>query len=160
MTLPIADTRKSDKWIPYYFIPFFAVVLIVNIIFISVALSSYTGVVSDASYENGLTYNQTRKEAEQENQFHLLQSASYTKGVLIWTLHLPNRAPIERATVKAHFIRAVQAGHDFDRDLTDTGNGVYMVEVLPPMAGAWTAKLEATWDNKQHYTTTYRFVSQ
>ncbi len=158
MTQQIADHKKSDKWIPYYFIPFFLIVAIVNAIFVYIAVHSFTGVVTETPYESGLAYNKTLETAEIEASLHLQQSVAFENGQLKWTIYLPDGKPLNNAVVHATFIRAVQAGYDFERDLTNNGKGVYTVEVLPPLAGAWTAKLEATWD-KQHYTTTYRFIS-
>lgn len=158
MTHQIADHKKSDKWIPYYFIPFFLVVAVVNAVFVYIAVHSFTGVVTETPYESGLAYNKTIEAAETAKSLNLQQSVSFANGQLKWIIHLSDGQPLDNAVVHATFIRAVQAGYDFERNLTQKDKGIYTVDVLPPLAGAWTAKLEATWD-KQHYVTTYRFIS-
>ncbi len=157
MTVTTPDIRKSDKWIPYLLIPFFAVIFLVNGIFIYLALTTHTGVVSDEAYNDGLAYNQILERAAIAKKLALQDDVIFNDGLLSWTLKTESGKPITTATAKARFIRAVQDGYDFDVTLHNNGKGVYSAPVKAPLRGAWTVKLDATldaeWDNQLYQTT-------
>lgn len=146
-----------DKWIPWYFVTFFVVFMTLDSIFVYLAISTNTGVVIDQAYEKGLAYNQILNEAEAQKKIDLRENASFKNGELIWKLENSNGNAIDGAIVKAHIIRAVQDGYDFDISLRYSGDGIYSAPVETTLKGAWTAKLEAKWD-KQVYRTTLKFL--
>lgn len=158
MMSPSTEMRKSDKWIPYYFVLFFVVVAAVNAFFVYKALHSYSGVVIDNAYEHGLAYNKTLDAAEAEKNSGISQQLTYQNGVLSWVIRDKEGKPVNNAKVHATFLRAVQDGKDFDRNLTFSGNGQYKVSVNAPLPGVWTAKCEATWNNQSFRTTYHIFV--
>ncbi len=151
--------RKSDKWIPWYFVLFFVVLALLDGTFVYLAVSSHTGVVTEQAYEKGLAYNDLLQRAEEQAQTALKQKVLYSQenGILRWTLHDKNGAPLEQAVVTAHIIRPVQDGYDFDIVLLHKGEGVYEVPVKTPLIGQWVAKLEAQWDTHR-YQITHQFV--
>ena len=139
MTQAVKDPR--DKWIPRYFVIFFAVIAVLDGIFVYMAVSTQTGVVTEQPYEKGLAFNETLEKAKAQPQ--LEHKVYYKKGVLRWTL------PIENASVSASIVRPVQDGYDFEIMLAHMGGGVYEARPETPLQGLWTAKLKATWDNEQ-----------
>ncbi len=145
-----AVKHPKDKWIPRYFVMFFAVIAVLDGIFVYLAVSTQTGIVTEQPYEKGLAFNKTLEEARAQPD--LEHQASYTEGILRWIL------PLEQASVTASIIRPVQDGYDFSVALKHVGNGVYEVKPELPFPGAWTAKLKATWDN-QKFQTSYDFIA-
>ena len=146
-----AIKNPKDKWIPRYFFIFFAVIAILDGIFVYIAVSTQTGVVIDQPYEKGLAFNQTLKRAKEQPK--LDHKASYKSGVLRWQL------PLTQASVSASIRRPVQKGYDFDITLKHMGGGLYAASPKMPLQGAWVAKLKATWNNKQ-FQTTHEFIAQ
>lgn len=134
-----------------YFFAFFGVIVAVNTVFISNALKTHSGVVTDKAYERGLAYNETLQAAR--NQPKLEQVASYENGVLRWKL------PMQNATVSAKIIRPIKDGDDFDITLHHNGDGIYEASPDFPMTGAWTAHLKASWNN-QTFQTRYDLIVQ
>ena len=63
--------RKSpkDKYILFAFLAFFGVIFVVDGIFITTALRTHRGVVTEQAYEKGLHYNQTLNEAKDQPKF-------------------------------------------------------------------------------------------
>jgi len=53
----------KDKLIPWYFVIFFLVLFIVDGIFVYLATSTHTGVVTENAYEKGLRYNEVIERA-------------------------------------------------------------------------------------------------
>ncbi|MCB1561975.1 MAG: FixH family protein [Alphaproteobacteria bacterium] len=153
-----AMPRPSDKWIPWYFVLFFVVVALLDGIFVSVAMRTYPGTVSEHAYEKGLAYDGTLEEAR--SQPLIIQSASFKDGVLRWSLADQDGTPLMQADVKAKFVRPVQSGHDFTLALSHKGGGIYEAKPELPLRGVWVAELSGSWDeNRQHYQTAYRFLA-
>lgn len=151
--------RKSDKLIPWYFVLCFLVVFAVNAVFIYYAETTHSGLVTKQAYEKGLSYDETLKSAKEQEALEITQEARFENGTLIWQLIQKDGTPLTGAQVDAKLIRAVKAGHDFEVNLTPAADGVYVASLDLPLPGAWTAKLEATWDN-QTYQTTYKFQTE
>lgn len=144
--------KKSDgRFVLICFLAFFAVIIVVNSIFIYMALQTHSGVVVKNPYEKGLAFNKTLHAAK--TQPDLKHAVSYRAGVLRWTL------PIINASVTAGILRSVRDGYDFDIALKHIGNGVYEAKPTMPLPGAWTAKLKATWNN-QTFQTSHDFIAQ
>lgn len=146
-----AIKNPKDKWIPRYFVMFFAVIAVLDGIFVYMAVSTQTGVVTEQPYEKGLAFNETLAEARAQPD--LEHHASYTDGTLRWKL------PLTQAVVTASIVRPVQDGYDFDVELKHKGGGVYEARPDTPLPGAWTAKLKATWDN-QKFQTSHDFIAK
>ncbi len=152
--------RKSDKWIPWYFVLFFVVLAILDGTFVYLAFSTHTGVVTKQAYEKGLAYNEVLQRAEDQSQMGIKQEVTYSQeGILRWTLHTKESAPIDGAVVTAHITRPVQGGYDFDVVLLYKGDGVYELPIQTPLIGQWIAKLEAQWDTHR-YQTTFQFIAR
>ena len=151
----VKDPR--DKWILIYFVMFFAVIAILDSIFVYLAVSTHTGVVTDQAYERGLAFDELVEKAE--SQPAIVQNVEYKDGVLRWVLSDEENMPIENAEVNAKIVRPVHGGHDFDIRLQYIGEGMYESALDLPLKGAWRAKLSSKWDNGQ-YQTTYDFLAK
>ncbi len=144
-----AIQNPKDKWIPRYFVMFFAVIALLDGIFVYTAISTQTGVVTKHPYEKGIAFNETLAKAKA--QPHISHKTTYHDGVLRLKL------PIETASVTASIIRPVQDGYDFDIKLAHIGDGIYEATIDTPLKGAWTAKLKATWNDNQ-FQTSHDFI--
>lgn len=151
----VKDPR--DKWIPIYFVIFFAVIACVNGAFVYVAVSTHTGVVMDRPYAKGLAYNQVLTKAKAQPKIN--QSVVYDDGILRWTMKDEIGNPLTHVIVRAKIIRSVQDGYDFEITLTHMGGGIYEATPDLPMNGLWHVKLSGIWDNKQ-YQTTHDFIAK
>lgn len=150
MVEAISSPNPKDKWIPRYFFMFFVVVALLDGIFVYMAVSTQTGIVTENPYKKGLAYNQTLEKARA--QPILNHKVSYADGILRWVL------PLTKASVTASIRRPVQDGYDFDITLRHKGDGVYEAKPALPLPGAWTAELKATWDSKQ-FQTSHAFIA-
>ncbi|MCB9991986.1 MAG: FixH family protein [Rhodospirillales bacterium] len=143
--------RPVDKWIPWFFVLFFVVLAILDGIFVTIALKTHTGTVTDNPYEEGLAYNKTLEAAAARDA--LGWQADLSLGAdheLRLSLADDQAKPIEGASVVAKIIRPVQDGYDFEIALTEQGSGVYKAPANLPLPGQWQVRIFATWQDK-HY---------
>lgn len=141
----------SGWWVFAAFAAFFGVVIAVNTVFITNALRSHSGLVTEDAYKKGLDYNETLKEAR--SQPELFSKVSFENGVVRWVLKEPSGKPIEDAKVSAQFARPVKDGDDFSAIMRYEGDGLYSLKPDFPVKGAWQLHLSAAWDNKTYKTT-------
>lgn len=149
-TAPKKTVNTKAGMIPWYFVMFFGVIIIVNTIFIYNALKTHSGVVTEQAYEKGLAFNQTIAKAKSQPQWR--DKASYENGALTWEIRDENGAPIKNAKVRASFFRPIKTGHDFSVDLTHKGSGIYQAKPNIPISGRWVAKLDCQWNTHQYKT--------
>lgn len=147
----------KDRLIPWYFVMAFAVVFIVNGIFIYYATRTHTGVVTDHAYEKGLDYDTIKAEAAQQRALGWSSLIELQYSVLHFTLFDKQSQPIEGAIVKAYITRPTQASMDRTYSLTHQGDGMYRAVVEFPAKGQWDITVAATWKQK-HYQTGKRVV--
>ncbi|MFO0995879.1 MAG: FixH family protein [Alphaproteobacteria bacterium] len=128
-------------------VAFFGVMLLANGALIVTALESWSGVTGPKPYERGLAYNRTLEAAREqaalgwrvESNF---ESTGSRAGTLVIDVHDSAGAPIDRAAVRAFFIRPTQAGHDFDAALSPRGGGRYGAPLEFPLPGQWQVAVE------------------
>ena len=146
---------EKGTWVLLCFIAFFALIVVVNTVFVSTALNTHSGVVTDQPYEKGLAFNETLAEAHAQPA--VKHEPSWEGNMLRWTLLDENGQPID-ADVTALLFRSVKDGSDFAVALQPDGQGVYKAELDLPMKGRWEAQLKAVWNSSQ-YQTRFTFVS-
>jgi nitrogen fixation protein FixH len=148
--------KKSDKWIPWYFVIFFAVIAVVNAIFVTTAITTQTGVVTDGAYEKGLAYDRFLDAAAAQARLDVEQHAEFKDGVLSWKITTREGRSLNASKVTVHFYRPAEAGHDFNARLHAAGNGLYQEKPQFPLPGLWVAQLEAQWQGPQSKPQTYK----
>lgn len=142
--------RKSDRWIPWYFVAFFAVLFVFDGIFVYIATATHTGVVTDDAYNKGLAYNETVAAAEAQSALGWQGDIKYsTAGTLTFTLADKHGAPLEGAFVGAEAIRPTQEGLDFTLELSEIAPGIYETEAEFPLKGQWDVRLFVQWNQQQ-----------
>jgi len=144
---------KDNKRIPLYFVAFFVVLALLDGLFIYLATSTHTGVVTQQAYEQGLNYNRTVAQAEAAEALGWKITTDLKGEQFRATLRDAKGQPIEDAIVTATWFRPTQEGHDFTTPLAPVGEGVYAAEVTTPILGLWEVRVNATWQqqNYQHH---------
>jgi nitrogen fixation protein FixH len=149
--------RNSDKYIPWYFVAFFAALFVWDGIFVYTATSTHTGVVEEGTYNRGLNYNATVDAAELQDALNWKSSLDFSNaGVLSFSLKDDKGEMIKGATVSAQFFRPTQAGHDFNLGLNEAQSGHY-ASLIRTTPGQWEVRIFVQW--KQHrYQVTERII--
>lgn len=152
------DIRKSDKYIPWLFVLFFAVIAVVDGFFVTMAVRTHTGVVTDRPYERGLAYNETLAAARAQKDMGWRGTIVLDGGDVVFTLKDEQGKPIDNADVAMQMTRPIPAGYDFDVPMHGEGQGRYRASVTFPLIGQWEARAFATWRDQQYQSATMLMV--
>lgn len=151
--------KKNDgRFVFLCFLGFFGTIAAVDFYFVTTALKTHTGVITDRAYERGLDYNNTLKQAEAQKSLGFTDKISYTNNLLSWEIDDQNNTPLSGLNVKATLIREVQKGKDFTLDLKEISKGIYQSEVNSPLKGQWLVVVETQWNNKPYRNSSKIFL--
>lgn len=143
----------KDRLIPWYFVMAFGVVFAVNMVFVTLALQSNTGVVTENPYEKGLAYNQTIAKAKRQEALGWSSKVRYDNNQL--SFHLKDKAgtPLPEAKITAFISRPLDAELRRNITLNEVSVGNYSTHIVFPYKGQWDVTVSAIWNNQQYQTT-------
>jgi len=142
--------RKSDKWIPWYFVAFFAILAMIQGVFIIIATSTHTGVVTNQAYEKGLQYNKIVVASELQNELGWNGEMDFDGDLLSFQVRNAGNRLLSSAAVIAHLIRPTQEGHDFSVRLEEDDLGIYRSKIIFPLKGLWDIRVVVEWNNQNY----------
>lgn len=148
---------QNGRFILFCFLGFFGFIGAVDAYFVYTALSTNTGLVTEQPYEKGLAYNTVLEKAKRQPK--LDEKALYQNGVFQWKAVYHDGTPLKDAKITVKFYRTVKDGNDFEKNLSDAGNGLYRDKIDFPLPGLWIAKVSAQWNDKT-YQTSHQFMVQ
>jgi len=127
------DANRS-RWIPWVFVGGMALVVVVNGVLIVSAISTFTGVSVDRSYDRGRTYNHVLREADRQNALGWSATVALD-GQRLDIIVRDREGSYVPGQIEAHMLRPL----DGERvDLPDaTGVGRFTVELPELRAGQW-----------------------
>lgn len=142
---PLAADRRG-RWIPWAFVAFFGVVLAANGTMIVIAMATWPGLETKSAYQRGLDYNRAIAAAADQAklgwqvEFAFEQDTNRSGTV---RLDLADRFGnlLQRAEVKAAFVRPTHAGDDMVVALPHEYGGRYVRQIELPLAGQWEVRV-------------------
>ncbi len=152
--------QAADLVIPAMLVGFFLVVVAVNIVFVTVANRTHSGVVRDDAYARGVAYNQIIDAAERQAELGWALTAEVTSaGHLVVRAQDNSGAALQGATISAQLKRPAHSGHDFQTSLVEADTGTYQSDMTWPMAGQWDMYVEVAWRQQSYMWQTRLMVS-
>lgn len=142
-------------------IAFFGVTVGVNTIFITKAVSSFTGEDVKKSYRQGLNYNETIQSRSQQADLNwtvksnLIETSSERQRIIVRITDRNDR-PVIGLTIDAMLKRPTDLAKDVPTIFTERGDGIYQAE-LELFSGQWVLKATAT-SQGQNFRFEDRFV--
>ncbi len=146
--------RLTGRHVLYAMLGFFGIVIAVNLAFVHLALSSWTGLTDHDSYRTGLSWNRTlERDAAQRSlgwtvgiETRVARSGTDTDRRLDLTLTLRDRSgvPLTGLALSGEAVHPVLEANDRGLDFAATDDGRYAATVVLPAAGDWGLKLVAT----------------
>jgi len=132
---------KGKSKIPYIFIGFFAVIFLVNITYIYIAKKTWSGLVTEDSYQKGLKYNDTLKAVKEQKELGWKVNSSFIhkvagSGEVEVFLKDEKSRIIKDATIYISFKRPSNEQSDFKRELNFI-DGSYKTKAEFPLKGQW-----------------------
>lgn len=162
----MAGPRPKGWWYPWIFVGGMAVVIVVNIVFITAAVGTFPGLETTDHYRKGLAYNKDlAAEQAQERRGWQMQfqfqpegaSDSAHRGRLAVQFTDAAGGPLAHLDVRADLVRPTRQGYDQALTLSTLGNGRYGGEVALPLPGQWEVRILAR-DGDQHFQATRRLL--
>ena len=147
MTEQREDTKK-DKIIPWYFVAFFAGLAVLNVIFVSLAVDSYPGLVTENAYEKGLAYNDMieAKQVQDALGWHTkIMVTDNHKIKLFLNNHLGDF--ISGADIQAIIGRVINDDEDKILSFIESSNGYYETVESFSINGRWNLEAHIKWQN-------------
>ncbi len=139
-----AKAPLRDRLIPWYFVAFFLVVILVDGVMATIAVRTRTGLVTDHAYERGLNYNQAIAAERGQEELGWKANITIREQTLHVTLTDATGAPVTPTTMRAHFYRPSTEKLDFEVTLK---NGE--AALSPPANGLWEVQVFATVGDKR-----------
>jgi nitrogen fixation protein FixH len=137
--------QPRDRFIPWYFVLFFVVIVLVDAVMVTLAVRTHTGTVTQHPYEKGLAYNTVVEAQNKQDALGWKGDIAYADGVLRFTLYDQNKKPIEPDSASVSVMRPTQEGMDFEVSLKDS-----VASVKFPASGLWELRVDAQYQ-AMHY---------
>lgn len=128
---------------------FFALIVLVNGVFIFYALNSFSGLSTENAYVKGLNYNRTLAQDRAQHDAGWQVSASarrLTEGqvvVLEVQVRDADGRPLNDVALSGELRRPTHQGSDLVLDFQATGDGGYRAMATPEALGQWDLRLSA-----------------
>lgn len=141
----VPATDRKSSWIPAIFVGAMGLVVVVNVIMVYFATSTFPGLDTDKAYVHGLAYNDTLRQAAASDALGWSASASVSGGRL--TVDIANSAgsPVTDLALQGAIVRP--ATTVMDRHITLSADpahpGRYAAEIELPAGGLWELRLVA-----------------
>ena len=155
----MTETKKplSGKKVLIYFIAFFGLVMIMDAIFISIAMKTHTGVVTEQAYERGLALNKWDDAAKQNS--HMTADVKINARKIGFYLEDAEKNIITDADIKVHGMLFRNDKTDFKLPLKYVADGWYETDLIWPQHGQWDLYFTATTPSGSLYKKeTYRYA--
>ncbi len=165
MAVRLERNQDSDRgrWIPWLFVAFFGVVLVVNVTLLVAALHTWTGLETTDAYERGLAYNRALAAAAKQEALGWQVTFNFTReadrrGLIEVGLEDRFGNFLQKAEVTARFVRPTQEGYDRTVTVEHQYGARYSAEVELPLAGQWEVRLSAAEGGQQYQLAKRIFV--
>ena len=124
---------------------FFAVVFAANGALVFFALESFPGLVADKPYETGLAYNRVLEAAHRQATRGWTSELRLdaTGGRVVVRMAGADGKPVQGLAARVTLRRPLGEAQDRRVTLRETSPGLYAAEGSLPLAGRWTATVEA-----------------
>lgn len=145
-----APTKLTGKHVLFTLLGFFAVVIGVNVVFVVVALDSWTGLTTPTSYQEGLHYNTVIQDAEQQRARGWFADLTVVRetakpGVYAVTVSAllkdKSGAPVSVDAATLSFRHPINEKYDQTLTLFRGVGGRYEGSAELPVAGNWDTRL-------------------
>jgi nitrogen fixation protein FixH len=130
---------KRGRWIPWAFVGGMGVVVLVNLVLVYFAVSTFTGVTVPRAYERGRGYDAVIEEAARQDALGWRAEVTLAGGVLgVSATDRDGHALAGR--IEGVLLRPLE-GLELPLAFAPRGAGRWAAEALPPQRGQWEARL-------------------
>ncbi len=148
----ISDDRRTGRRVLWIVFSFFATFITVDAVFVTVALRTNPGVVTEQAYEKGLAYNKVFEwQKDQKNMGY--------QGEITWE---EDRLSVDLRDLQGRIVSGCMLNATFSRPLADDPDihvqlheekGVYLAKVPSVAPGPWRIQIVADTPKGEFYMT-------
>ncbi|OSQ47119.1 FixH family protein [Thalassospira alkalitolerans] len=145
---PQSGPRKSDRFIPWYFVGGFAIMLIANVSLITFSMTSWNGLVTNHAFEEGNNYNAAMSGAQRQAELGWRSKLS-VEGLINQSATVTvlfrdrDSKPITGAKMEIVLTRANRDDLDQTLNLAEIAPGEYRASASFPVYGRWQIRTVA-----------------
>ena len=152
MAIAVAKTRQRGWWYPWIFVGGMLLVVAVNAVLITLAVTTFPGLETEEHYRRGLAYNEALAAAEAQERRGWRMEVNFSPGVpetgqrrgdLVVTFVAKDGLPLDDLQVQTVLKRPTHEAEDVAINLEHRGAGVYGGAVALPLPGQWDARVHA-----------------
>lgn len=156
MSASTFDPRRG-RWIPWAFVGGMAVVVVVNLVMVYFAVSTFTGVTVPRAYERGRGYDAVLAEAARQDALGWRVDVTLAGGALMVGATDRDGHAIP-GRVEGVLLRPLE-GLEVPLAFAPRGAGRWAAEALPPQRGQWEARLTLYGPNEAAFDIRRRVVA-
>jgi len=136
-TLP----SRRGRWIPWVFVGGMLLVIAVNGVLITAAVSTFTGTTVGQAYDRGRTYNHILEEAARQRALGWSAEVSWAADRLALQAHDRDGAPLPADTAVTGILLRPLEGRELLLSFQPSGPGAWTAAAQVPEPGQWEARL-------------------
>jgi nitrogen fixation protein FixH len=121
----------------------FLVVIVVNAVFVTYALKTWSGLSVEQPYDRGIKYNQVLEVDRAELALGWKVTGRYDGRRIVVELHDRDGKAVNGAKVVASLERPTSEGYDKDLPLSAEGDGRYGTDARVSLPGQWDLRVVA-----------------
>lgn len=130
---------NRGRWIPWVFVGGMGLVVLVNLVLVYFALTTFTGVTTGQSYDRGRAYNQVLAEAARQDALGWQARVALDGPAL--TVAVTDREGLPVGGRLEGVLQRPLEGTDVALDFAVAGPGRFLAPVALPARGQWEARL-------------------
>lgn len=147
------------SFIPWIYVIGMLVVVAVNMVMITFAITTFRGLAVEKPYEKGVEFNRALARADARAKLGWQMDASLGRSSIVLDLRDASGAPITGAEVEIRLSRPVEAVKIGPLALAMTGAGRYAADIELPGLGQWDMAVAAL-KGDDRFETTIRTVAK
>lgn len=132
------------RWIPWVFVGGFGVVIAVNAVLITAAISTFTGTTTVGAYNRGLEYGEVLAEADRQRALGWRGAVSRADGAVLVSLRLPDGTPLPADAIVTGRLQRPLDRTALPLAFQPAGPGGWRAVAEVSAPGAWEAVLTVT----------------
>ncbi|KZD05832.1 FixH family protein [Oceanibaculum pacificum] len=134
--------RPRGYWYPWIFVGFFGVIVLVNVVMVSLAVTSWSGLETSDHFRKGVAYNGVLRAAERQAALGWTIEASLKPagGLSVGVTDAAGQ-PLDDASVEAMLRRPGRRDLDVTVMLTGMGGGLYRAAAPVSEPGNWDVRI-------------------
>ncbi len=134
----------TGRHLLYWLAGFFGVMLIANVIFIWLALDTFSGVTSKTAYQDGIAYNQRLEAAAAQQALGWEGEVTQEPQTVVLSLSDAEGKPVRGLALDARFLRPTNDDQDQTRPMVEAEPGRYVAPLGLPAGGNWNLVISGT----------------